>query len=106
MTEDNRKRLKYYAGEFTDAELNCQADLADYQRAVEEFFLEHQYYMDKQTRAAFRGILRGDDRRHYTASNADRRLVRSEAVLSALASRFERIRGRLSRDSETSFRRS
>jgi hypothetical protein len=35
MTEDG-----YYAGEFTDAELNCRADIADYQRAVEEFFFE------------------------------------------------------------------
>ena len=33
MTEDG-----YYAGEFTDAELNCRADIADYRRAVQEFF--------------------------------------------------------------------
>jgi len=33
MTED-----EYYAGEFTDGELNCQADLADYRKAVEEFY--------------------------------------------------------------------
>jgi len=43
----------YYAGEFTDAELNCRADIADYQRAVEEFFLEHRDHMDEGTRAAF-----------------------------------------------------
>jgi hypothetical protein len=44
---------QYYADQFTDAELNCQADIADYRRAVEEFFLEHHYHMDEQTRAAF-----------------------------------------------------
>ena len=37
MTED-----EYYAGEFTECQLNRQADIADYRRAVEEFFLEHQ----------------------------------------------------------------
>jgi hypothetical protein len=40
----------------TDAELNCQADIADYQRAAEEFFLEYQYHMDEQTRAAGGGV--------------------------------------------------
>jgi hypothetical protein len=52
MTEDG-----YYAGESTDAELNCQADIADYRRAVERFFLEHQDLVDEQTRAAFRRYL-------------------------------------------------
>ena len=52
MTED-----EYCAGEFADAELNCQADITDYRRAVEEFFLEHQYHMDEQTRAALRRYL-------------------------------------------------
>ena len=52
MTED-----EYYAGEYTDAELNCQADIPDYRRAVEEFFFEHQYHMNEQTRAAFRRYL-------------------------------------------------
>jgi len=47
----------YYGCEFTDAELNCHADTADYRRAVEEFFLEHQYQMDERTRAAFRRYL-------------------------------------------------
>ena len=32
MTED-----EYYTGEFTDGELDCQADLADYRKSVEEF---------------------------------------------------------------------
>jgi hypothetical protein len=43
---------EYYAGEFTDAELNCEADIADYQRAVEEFFLEYRNQIDEQNRAA------------------------------------------------------
>jgi hypothetical protein len=33
MTEE-----KYYAGEFTDGELNCQADLADYRKAAAELY--------------------------------------------------------------------
>ena len=37
MTED-----EYHTGEFTECQLNRQADIADYRRAVEEFFLEHQ----------------------------------------------------------------
>jgi hypothetical protein len=41
MTKD-----EYYAGEFTGAQLNCQADIADNRRAVEEFFFEH--HMDEQ----------------------------------------------------------
>ena len=58
MTED-----EYCAGEFTDAELNCQADITDNPRAVEELFFEH--HMDQQTRAAFRlVILTSHDRRH------------------------------------------
>ena len=52
MTQDED-----YVGEFTDAELNCQIDIADYRRAVEQFFLEHQDHMDEQTRAAFRRYL-------------------------------------------------
>ena len=48
MTEDG-----YYAGEFTDAELNCQADIADYRRAVEKVFLEYRNQIDDQNRAAF-----------------------------------------------------
>ena len=50
MTED-----EYCAGEFTDAEPNCQAHVADNRRAVEEFFFEHN--MDQQTGAAFRRYL-------------------------------------------------
>jgi hypothetical protein len=50
---------EYYAGEFTDAELNCQADIADYKRALEKFFLEYGNQMDEQTRAAFRRYLGG-----------------------------------------------
>jgi hypothetical protein len=51
-TNPTRRRTEktedeYYAGKFTDAELNCQADIADYRKAVEEFFLEHQYQMDE-----------------------------------------------------------
>jgi len=40
---------EYYAGEFTDAELNCQANIPDYRRAVEELFFEHQDQLDEQT---------------------------------------------------------
>jgi hypothetical protein len=52
MTEE-----EYYAGEFTDGELNCQADLADYRRAVEEFYLENRDQMDVETREKFRRYL-------------------------------------------------
>ena len=55
MTEE-----EYYAGEFTDGELSCQADLADYRRAVEEFYLEyrdHRDQMDEETRGKFRRYL-------------------------------------------------
>jgi hypothetical protein len=52
MTED-----EYYAGEFTDGELNCQADLADYRRAVEEIYLEYRGQMDEETREKFRPYL-------------------------------------------------
>jgi hypothetical protein len=52
MTED-----EYYAGEFTDGGLNCQADLGDYRKAVEEFYLEHRDQMDEETREKFRGYL-------------------------------------------------
>lgn len=58
MNEDEITR-----GEFADAELNCQADVADHRRAVEKFFLEYRNQMDEQTRAAFGGILRSHDRR-------------------------------------------
>ena len=51
MTEDG-----YYAGEFTDAELNCQADITDYWRAVEGFFFEYQDQMDEQTRTGVSGV--------------------------------------------------
>jgi hypothetical protein len=52
MTED-----EYYAGEFTDCELNCQADLADYRKAVEEFYLGYRDQMDEETREKFRRYL-------------------------------------------------
>ena len=52
MTEN-----EYYAGEFTDGELNCQADLEDYRRGVEEFYLEYLNQMDEQTREKFRRYL-------------------------------------------------
>jgi hypothetical protein len=52
MTEE-----EYYGGEFTDGELNCQADLADYRRAVEEFYLQYRDQMDEQTREKFRQYL-------------------------------------------------
>ena len=52
MTED-----EYYAGEFTDGELQCQADLADYRRAVEEFYLEYRDQMDEETREKLRQYL-------------------------------------------------
>jgi hypothetical protein len=52
MTED-----EYYAGEFSDGELQCQADLADYRRAVEEFYLEYRDQMDEETREKFRQYL-------------------------------------------------
>jgi len=39
-TENDRRQI--LAGKFTDAELNCQADIVDYPRAAEEFFFEHQ----------------------------------------------------------------
>jgi hypothetical protein len=66
VTEEKPKmtEAEYCAGEFTDAEVNCQADIADCRRAVEEFFLEHQHQMDEQTRERFGGILRSHDRRH------------------------------------------
>ena len=48
MTED-----EYYAGEFTDGELNCQADLADYRKAVEEFYLQYWDQMDEETKERF-----------------------------------------------------
>jgi hypothetical protein len=43
MTED-----EYYAGKFTDVEPDCQADIADYRRAVEEFFFEHRQSFNSQ----------------------------------------------------------
>jgi hypothetical protein len=52
MTED-----EYYAGEFTDGELQCQADLADYRRAVEEFYVQYRDQMDEETREKFRQYL-------------------------------------------------
>jgi hypothetical protein len=52
MTED-----EYYAGEFTDGELNCQANLADYRKSVEEFYLEYRDQMDDETREKFRRYL-------------------------------------------------
>ena len=52
MTEE-----EYYAGEFTDGELNCQADLADYRRAVEEFYVQYRDQMDEETREKFRQYL-------------------------------------------------
>ena len=52
MTED-----EYYAGEFTDGELNFQADLADYRRAVEKIYLEYGDQMDEETRGKFRRYL-------------------------------------------------
>lgn len=52
MTED-----EYYAAKFTDGELNCQADLADYRRAVEEFYLQYRDQMDEETREKFRRYL-------------------------------------------------
>jgi hypothetical protein len=56
MTEN-----EYYTVDFTDTELNCQAYIADYRRAVEEFFFEHEHHMDQQKRAAFR---RSNDRQY------------------------------------------
>jgi hypothetical protein len=53
---------EYYAGEFTDAELNCQADIAGYPRAIEEFFLEHERHMTNRNERRFGGILRSHDR--------------------------------------------
>jgi hypothetical protein len=52
VTED-----EYYAAKFTDGELNCQADLADYRRAVEEFYLQYRDQMDEETREKFRRYL-------------------------------------------------
>jgi hypothetical protein len=52
MTEE-----EYYGGEFTDGELHCQADLTDYRRAVEEFYLEYCDQMDEETREKFRQYL-------------------------------------------------
>jgi hypothetical protein len=52
MTEN-----EYYAGEFTDGELNCQADLADYRKSVEEFYLQYRDQMDPETREKFRRYL-------------------------------------------------
>jgi hypothetical protein len=52
MTED-----ELYAGEFTDGELSCQADLADYRKSVEEFYLEYRDQMDEETREKFRQYL-------------------------------------------------
>ena len=45
--------------QFTDGELNCQADLEDYRRGVEEFYLEYLNQMDEQTREKFRRCCRG-----------------------------------------------
>jgi hypothetical protein len=52
MTEDH-----YDPGEFTDGELNCQADLADYRGAVEEIYLEYRDQMAEETREKFRRYL-------------------------------------------------
>ena len=39
---------------FTDGELNCQADLADYRKGAEEFYLEYRDQMDEQTKEKLR----------------------------------------------------
>lgn len=59
MTED-----EYYAGEFTDGELNCQADLAEYRRAAEEFYLEYRDQMDEEPERSSGDILRSHTAEH------------------------------------------
>ena len=60
MTED-----ELYAGEFTDGELSCQADLADYRKSVEEFYLEYRDQMDEETREKFRRYWRNHTTEHF-----------------------------------------
>jgi hypothetical protein len=52
MTED-----EYRKGQFTDGELDYQADMAAYWQAVKEFFLEWEGRMDRQTSEMFRRYL-------------------------------------------------
>jgi hypothetical protein len=61
MTED-----EYYAGEFTDDELNCQADLANYRKAVEEFYLEYRDQMDEKPERSSGDILRSHTAEHFS----------------------------------------
>ena len=59
------------------------ADIADYRRAVEEFFLEHSIIWTNRPERAFRRYLEEQGSRTLdTASNAGRRMIRPEGVLS------------------------
>jgi hypothetical protein len=61
MSEDD-----YYAGEFTDGGLNCQADLADYRRAFEEFYLQYRDQMDEEPERSSGDILRSHTAEHFS----------------------------------------
>jgi hypothetical protein len=52
MTED-----EYYDGEFTDGFLNAEADIAEYRRMVQEYFLQWKEQMDPVTYEHFRQYL-------------------------------------------------
>ena len=61
MTEE-----EYYTGEFKDGELNCQADPANYRKAVEEFYLEYRDQMDEKPERSSGDILRSHTAEHFS----------------------------------------